>query len=180
MDTDTPNYTNSYENGLTSGITKIQVLAIVQKANGFTNKEISESLEVPVNTLKFWFSTRGTETYRAYKQYCQEIITQISLDSLHKIRLQTEKAVDTIIELMNAKQPPAVRLRASEFILNRDLPFTLKEKEDRANFTGRFIEMMKKTGINPDDLLVEGEVGEKARAEFQRSMDLLDNAESWA
>jgi hypothetical protein len=180
MESDTQNYSNTSENGLTNGISKIQALAIVQKANGSTHKEISESLGVPINTLKFWFSTRGTETYRAYKNYCEEIITQIGLDSFHRIRLQTEKAVDTIIELMNEKQPPAVRLRASMYVLDKDLPFTLKEKEDRANFLKRFVEMTGKMGVNLNDLNVKGEVGDKARTEFQKCMDLLDNAESWA
>lgn len=179
METDTQIHTVTPESGLSNGITKIQALAIIQKANGCTNKEISENLGVSINTLKVWFSTRGTQTYRAYRQYSQEIITQIGLDSLQRLRLQTEKAVDTIIDLMNEKNPPQVRLRASMYVLDKDLPFTLKEKEDRVHFLERYIKLMEGMGINPDDLHEKGEKGEIARAEFERKMDLFDEAESW-
>jgi len=179
MEEDTQIHTNPPEIGLTNGITKIQALAMIQKASGFSNRQISEKLGVSINTIKGWFGTRGTQTYRAYKQYREEMITQIGLESLHRIRLQTEKAVDTIVDLMDEKQPPAVRLRASMYVLDKDLPLTLKEKEVREHFFERYINLMEKMRINPDDLREEGEKGETARAEFERKMDLYDVAESW-
>lgn len=180
MEQDIQTHLNPPETKLFNGITKIQAYAILKKANGATNKEISDELEISINTIKGWFSTRGTATYRAYKQYRDEMITQIGLDSLHQIRLQTEKAVNTIIDLMDEKQPPAVRLRASMYILEKDLPLTLTEKEERKEFFGKMAFMMEKMGVNMDDLTDTGEKGEKAREVFNYSMDVLDEIDSWS
>lgn len=185
MESDTQNHTESPvlkqeipENCIVEGISMIQTRAVVLRTEGKTYREISDILETSVNTIKDWFR-RGSPVYGVYKRYSKEVAYQVSTDAMHKLRLQTEKAVDTIIECLDKKNPIAVRLSASKYILDRDLPFTEKERAERADFFTRFENMLGVMGISPESLSEKSEYGDKCRDKFKGYMDYLDNMESW-
>ena len=185
MESDTQNNTETHENEqnppedcIVDGLSRVQAYAVVLKTEGKTYNKISLILGISVNTIKDWFR-RGTPTYGAYLRYSKEVIGQIGTDSWHRLRLQTGKAVNTMIDLMDEKQPPMIRLRASAYILDRDLPLTLKEKEERADFFSRFEKILEVMEITPNRLSEKSEEGDKAREKFNRYMELLDNMENW-
>lgn len=185
MESDTQKHTESPvlrqeipENCIVDGISMIQARAVILRTEGKTYGEIADILETSVNTTKDWFR-RGSPVYGAYKRYSKEVAYQISTDAMHKLRLHTQQAVDVIVEFLDKKYPPAVRLSASKYILDRDMPFTEKERAERADFFTRFEKILEIMGISPQALSEEGESGDKAREKFNRYMDYLDNMESW-
>lgn len=185
MESDTQNHTESPvlkqeipENCIVDGISIIQARAVVLRTEGKTYGEISDILEISVNTIKDWFR-RGNAVYGVYKRYSKEVAYQISTDAMHKLRLHTQQAADVIIECLDKKYTPAVRLSASKYILDKDSPFTEKERIERADFFNRFENILGVMEISPESLSEKSEYGDKCREKFNKYMDYLDNMESW-
>lgn len=166
------------ENGIVEGISMNQARAVVLRTEGKTYGEIAEILETSIHTIRDWFR-RGGVACGAYKRYSKEVAYQISTDAMHKLRLQTEKAVDTIVEFLDKKYPPAIRLSASKFIMEKSLPFIAEETAYRAGFFDRFEKMLDVMGISLESLSEKSEYGNKCREKFNAYMNYLDDMESW-
>lgn len=164
---------------IVEGISMNQARAIILRTEGKTYGEISDILQTSVNTIKDWFR-RGNPVYGAYRRYAKEVLFEISNDAMNKLRLNTQQAVDVVIECLDKKNPPAIRLSASKYILDKDLPFTEKERSERADFFNRFEKMLEVMGISPESMSEKSEYGDKCREKFNRYMNYLDDMESWA
>ncbi len=144
------NDTKQHDSTQTQPLTQQQVRAIMMRHNGATYQDMSDSIKEPIDTIKNWFR-KGTTISMVYKEYADAIVFEIGKKSLQRLKEMAGEATQTIFECMTSKDLPAnIRLRTAMYVLDKVIPFTLQEKEDRA---GALAIMMKFKGIDINNVM---------------------------
>jgi len=174
MESSTQNDTKQHENTQSlSSLTPQQMRAIVMRAEGAKFREISDFIQVPENTIKNWFRV-GTEVYVGYKNYANDIVYSVGVESEYRIRHMAREATDTLQELMSKDMPPAIRLRASQYVLDKTKEATNQDRELRKNMPERLMNLCKMA----QDNLEYGASDEEVQIEFERLMRKFEDIDA--
>ncbi len=151
-------------------LTSQQMRAIVMRTEGVKFREISEFIEVPENTVKNWFRV-GTDVYGVFKEYSGNVAYSIGIDAESRLRVMADEATDTLKELMGSEMPPAVRLRASLYVLDKSTSLMDKDREERKTMPEKLLFIYKKAHEN---LETREHSIEDGYLEIERLMDMQD------
>ncbi len=151
-------------------LTSQQMRAIVMRTEGAKFREISEFIEVPENTVKNWFRV-GTDVYGVFKEYSGNVAYSIGIDAESRLRVMVDEATDTLKELMGSEMPPAVRLRASLYVLDKSASLMDKDREERKTMPEKLLFIYKKAHEN---LETRERRIEDGYFEIERLMDIQD------
>ena len=174
MESPTQNDTKQHEKEcLQTTLTPQQMRAIVMRAEGSKFREISEFIQVPENTIKNWFRV-GTDVYVGYKNYADDVVYSIGVESEYRIRQMARQATDTLQELMSEDMPPAIRLRASLYVLDKTKEATNEDREVRKSMPERLMNLCKLA----QDNLGYGASDEEVHAEYERLMSKFEDIAS--
>jgi len=147
-----------------------QMKAIVMRVDGSKFRDIGEHIQVPENTVKNWFRV-GTDVYGVFKEYSSNVAYSIGVDAEVRLRVMADDATDTLKELMSKDMPPAVRLRASLYVLDKTSSLTHIDRQERKFMPEKMMLIYKMANKNLGAGEHSIEAGER---EVERLMDMQD------
>ena len=174
MESLTPNNTKQHtETLLASNLSPQQMRAIVMRAEGAKFNEISEFIKVPENTIKNWFRV-GTEVYVGYKNYSNDIVYSIGVESEYRLRNMAREATDTLEKLVSEEMPPSIRLRAALYILDKTKQATDIDREYRKDIPGRLVNLLQLAKQN----LPQSATDEDVQIEYERILTIFEKVDA--